>query len=162
MAQGTAGATPCNKLLPSEINPATVGFIKALYSAPNLAGNPAFNYVNNGELSNNDGTYEGRVDQRLGQHDTAWFRFIRMYNPIATPIDTLVNSGSNNVPTNMGGGETHLFSPNLVFDARLGFNRFPGVNTTRPGCREQHFHVARIPGPLQIWLRGQYSASSVQ
>lgn len=139
VAQGTAGATPCNKLLPSEINPATVGFIKALYSAPNLTGNPAFNYVNNGELSNDDGTYEGRVDQRLGQHDTAWFHFIRMYNPIATPIDTFVNSGSNNVPTNMGGGETHVFSPNLLFDARFGFNRFPGVNTQGPDAGSSIF-----------------------
>jgi hypothetical protein len=139
VAQGTAGASPCNKLLPSEINPATQGFIKALYSAPNLTGNPAFNYVNNGELSNDDGTYEGRVDQRLGQKDTAWFRFIRMYNPIATPIDTLVNSGSNNVPTNMGGGETHLFSPNLVFDARLGFNRFPGVGGVSPNAGSSIF-----------------------
>ncbi len=132
VAQGTAGATPCNKILPSEINPATQGFIQALYSAPNLVGNPAFNYVNNGELSNNDGTYEGRVDQRISQNDTAWFRFIRMYNPFATPVDALVNSGSSNEPTNMGGGETHLFSPNLVFDARLGFNRYPGVSYTSP------------------------------
>ncbi len=132
VAQGTAGATPCNKILPSEINPMTQGFIQALYSAPNLVGNPAFNYVNNGELSNNDGTYEGRVDQRISQKDTAWFRFIRMYNPFATPNDTLVSSGSSNEPTNMGGGETHLFSPNLVFDARLGFNRYPGLSFTSP------------------------------
>ena len=134
VAQGTAGALPCNKILPSEINPMTQGFIKGLYSAPNLVGNPAFNYVNNGELSNDDGTYEGRVDQRLGQKDTAWFHFIRMYNPFATPVDTFVNNGANNEPTNMGGGETHLFSPNLVFDARLGFNRYPGQNYVSPNA----------------------------
>jgi len=139
VAQGTAGAIPCNKILPSQINPMTQGFITALYSPPNVTGNPSYNYVNNGKLSNDDGTYEGRVDQRIGQKDTAWFRFIRMYNPIATPVDSYVNSGSNNVPTNMGGGETHLFSPNLVVDSRLGWNKYPGVGATSPNAGSSLF-----------------------
>jgi hypothetical protein len=112
----------------------TLGFLKAVYNAPNLTGNPAFNYINNGELIDNDGTYEGKVDQRIGDHDTAWFRFTRMYMPATTPMDSLVNTIGDDQPTNMGGGETHLFSPNLVFDARLGFNKFPGTTAVGPNA----------------------------
>jgi hypothetical protein len=134
VAQGSAGAVACNKILPSQINPMTQGFIKGLYSAPNLTGNPAYNYVNNGKLSNDDGTYEGRFDQHIGQHDTAWFRIIRMSNPNSTPVNTNVTSGFDDTPTNMGGGETHLFSPNVVLDTRFGFNRMPSLNTIGPNA----------------------------
>jgi hypothetical protein len=134
VAQGTAGATPCNKIPTARLNPMTVGYMNAFYSVPNVTGNPAYNYLVNGEASNDDGTYEGRVDQRISDRDTAWFHFIRMYNPTTVPVDSQVTGVVNNVPTNMGGGETHLFSPNLVFDARLGLNRIPSTNANSPNA----------------------------
>jgi hypothetical protein len=150
--QGTSGASPCNKMPTARLNSMTVGWMNALYSAPNLTGNAAYNFVNNGGLSNDDGTYEGKVDQRISDRDTAWFRFTRMYNPIATPVDLKVSSGSNNVPTNMGGGETHLFSPNLILDARFGFNRYPGVGAISPNAGSSVFQqlVYRLTNRLTI------------
>ena len=133
-AQGTAGATPCNKIPTGRINQMTVGFVKALYDAPNLTGVPGFNYVNNGGLRNDDNTYVGRVDQRISDSDTAWFRFSRMYMVSSTPIDTKVSNTNDDKPMNFGGGETHVFSPNVVLDGRFGFNSYPEKASVGPNA----------------------------
>jgi hypothetical protein len=124
VAQGAPGATPCNKIPTNQLNSMTADWMKALYDAPNLTGMPGFNYVNNLGLGNDDNSYIFKIDQRIGDHDNAWFRFSRMDNPITAPSNSNVSSTSHYVPTNIGGGDTHLFGPNLIFDARLGFNKF--------------------------------------
>ena len=63
----------------------TVGEMTALYPTPNLSGIPSLNYINNAENSNNDNTYLFKIDQRIGQHDNAWFRWSHMYMPITSP-----------------------------------------------------------------------------
>jgi hypothetical protein len=134
VAQGTLGATPCNKIPTARLNPMTVGEMTALYPTPNLSGIPSLNYINNAENSNNDNTYLFKIDQRIGQHDNAWFRWSHMYMPITSPEYPLVSSGTNDKPNNWGAGDTHVFSPSLVFDGRFGRNDYPELAYTGPNA----------------------------
>ena len=134
VAQGTAGATPCNKIPGSELNPMTVGEMTALYPTPNIVGIPSYNYLYNGEDSNNDNTYLFKIDQRISERDNAWFRWTKMYMPIISPEYPAVSSGTHDTPNNYGGGETHVFSPNLIFDGRFGRNSYPENAFTGPNA----------------------------
>jgi hypothetical protein len=133
VAHGTAGASPCNKILPSQINSMTLSWMKALYDLPNTTG-PGYNFVNNGVLSNDDGTYFGRIDQRISDRDTAWFHIERMSNPSSQPIDSKVSTTGNGTPMNWGGGETHVFGPGLILDGRFGSNSYPYQSAVGPNA----------------------------
>jgi outer membrane receptor protein involved in Fe transport len=143
---GTLGASPCNKIPTSRINPMSLGWLTAVYDAPNLTGNAAYNFVNNGGLRNDANTYVARIDQRISDRDNAWFRFTRMYMPITTPVNSKVSNIIDDVPTNLGGGETHLFSPNLILDTRFGFNIYPGKGAVGPNAGNSAFEQLGFKG----------------
>jgi hypothetical protein len=130
--QGTEGATPCNKIPTSQIDPMTHDWMTGLYDAPNLTGNAAYNFVNNAGNSSDNNSFIVKFDQRISDRDTAWFRYTGMNLVLDSPRNSKISSVSNNKPFNWGAGETHLFSPNLIFDARLGFNKYPGNESTGP------------------------------
>jgi hypothetical protein len=123
VAQGTAGATPCNKIPAARLDPMAVGFFQALYDPPNLTGVPGYNYYSTGGAFNNDNTYIGKIDQRFSDHDTAWFRYSRMYPVLGTAYDSKWNGTYHETPINLAGGETHIFRSNLLLDLRLGYAR---------------------------------------
>ena len=134
VAQGTAGALPCNKIPSSAINPMTQGEMSALYPTPNVSGVAAYNYIYNGENINNDNTYIFKIDQRISDKDNAWFRWTKMYMPITSPVFPEVTNTNNDQPNNYAGGETHVFGPTLILDARFGRNSYPEHASTGPNA----------------------------
>lgn len=165
VAQGTAGATPCNKIPANRINPLSQNFFGAVYDNPNLTGNPLYNFQYIAVRTNRDDSWNARYDQRFGDHDTAWFRVLTMRMPIASPRNSKVASTSNDKMTNIAVGETHLFSPTVVFDTRFGYNghESTGASTVKgvdiDGFVGMGFTSATKYGGPGLFLRdGNYSS----
>ncbi len=106
-----------------------------LYPAPN---NPGLfnNYTNNPVLRNDVNQFDVRVDANLSEKDSIFARESFSDNPtfIPGPFSGIADGGAfytgNQTATanNAALSETHLFSPTLVNEIRLGFNR---IATTR-------------------------------
>ena len=65
--------------------------------------------------------WTARIDQKLGQNDTVWFRYSRDTSVVSTSggVPGLINSVV--VPNrNYGGSYVHVFSPSLVLQAQFG------------------------------------------
>ncbi len=101
-----------------------------LYPLPNANG-AGYNYLSNPELVQNRNQGDVRVDQIFSQADTAFYRFSLSKQPatIPSPFPGLADGGGffSGVAQNNGYSlaisETHIFSPTLVNELRLGYNR---------------------------------------
>jgi outer membrane receptor protein involved in Fe transport len=113
---------PNNVIPGSRISPMTQGVFSALYDTPNFTGIAGVNYLSSGAQRNDNDTLIVKGDQRIGDKDTAWFRYSRMYPDMFTPVDSKVSTIDTEWPVNWGGGETHVFSPNLLLDVRFGYS----------------------------------------
>jgi hypothetical protein len=113
-----------------------------LYPGPNNSG--LFNnYASNPISSNTVNQMDARVDQSFGAKDNIFGRFSYVDNPelIPGPFGGIADGGSFSTGDQQATtysaalGETHLFSPNLVNEVRLGYNRLsvtrlqPNANT---------------------------------
>ena len=124
-----------------------------LFPVPNnseLFNNYASNPISNNTINQTD----ARVDQTFSEKDNIFGRFSYVDNPefIPGPFGGIADGGSfstgNQLATTYSAalGETHLFSPTLVNEVRLGYNRLsvsrlqPNANT--PGIPAQY----GIPG----------------
>ena len=137
-------STPSNcvpgPILPaSRINPIGLDFFK-LYPTPNLAG-VVNNYQGVTQKQQNFITYDARVDQHFSEKDLLFVRF--SYDPVHTlnssPFPPAsaggvsgiqsggsINgvSGNNDTTTyNAAIGYTHIFTPNLLMQANVGYVR---------------------------------------
>jgi len=59
---------------PSRISSTMSQYFTAYYDRPNLTGNPAFNTINSNPNLSDSNTYQIRVDHRLKEKDSSWFR----------------------------------------------------------------------------------------
>ena len=114
------------RIIPSNrINQAVVQWIKAYLDRPNYTGNPLFNVLNTRSIRDDSDSYQIRMDQRIGNSDSVWYRYSRFNNTNFTP-DTMKHGVFVSRPrTNTGGGWNHVFSPTLILDARFGYLRHP-------------------------------------
>jgi hypothetical protein len=120
--------------------------IAALYPLPNRPA-PNQNYVSSPALRDRDDHYDLRVDQSVGASDDLSFRYSfadrNLYEPFSSSGLVDVPGFGNNVPRraqNVMASDTHIFTPNVLNELRLGFNRiaagsFP-QNTGRDINRE--------------------------
>jgi hypothetical protein len=101
-----------------------------LYPAPNSPG--LFNnYAANPILKNDVNQFDVRIDQNFSERDSIFGRISYSRNPelIPGPFPGIADGGSfstgdqNANGTNAVLSETHSFSPDLVNEARAGFNR---------------------------------------
>jgi Carboxypeptidase regulatory-like domain len=124
--------TDCNKIPQSLINPIGQKMIN-LYPLPN-ANNAAlgYNYVNQPVRQLNDGQFDGRLDHNFSANDTFFARFSYeqafSYVPGGAPGFAEEGFfGSNqqiiNHARNVGGSETHIFSPRTINQFSAGYNR---------------------------------------
>ncbi|MBV9264556.1 MAG: carboxypeptidase regulatory-like domain-containing protein [Acidobacteriaceae bacterium] len=124
--------TNCNKIPASLINPITSKMIN-LYPLPN-ADNAAlqYNYVNEPTRKLNEGEFDVRLDQNFSTKDYAFARFsydqASSYVPGGSPGFAEANPfGSNQGIINHGRNaaisETHVFSPTMVNEVNVGYNR---------------------------------------
>ncbi len=120
---------PANRLDPNAIK------LLDLYPIPN---NPGLfnNYTSNPVIRNDVNQFDIRIDQNFSDKDTLFGRVSYSDNPqlIPGPFGGIADGGAfyagnqTAKSTNAVLSETHSFSPNLVNEARAGFNR---IATTR-------------------------------
>ncbi|MFZ0418000.1 MAG: carboxypeptidase-like regulatory domain-containing protein [Candidatus Sulfotelmatobacter sp.] len=127
------GGTPCAIIPAALINPIGAKVVQ-LYPAPTpgLASNVGFNYENQPTRKLNEGTWDVRVDHNLSSKDSIYGRFsydqATNFVPGGSPTWSEANAfGSNQHIENHGRNavvsETHVFSPNLINQATIGYNR---------------------------------------
>src|SRR5439155_2867344 len=103
--------------------------IAALYPLPNRSA-PNQNYVSSPALADRDDHLDVRVDRSLGASDDLSFRYSfgdrSLYEPFSSSALAAIPGFGNNVPRraqNAMASDTHIFTPNLLNEFRLGFNR---------------------------------------
>ncbi len=123
-------AFPGNVIPASRIDPNAVKLLNLL-PAPDRPG--IFNnYITSPVFSDNFNSFDIRIDENISEKDQLFGRY--SYNNhtqlhpgpfrgFADGGDSLVNSNLNDRAQNALIGETHLFSPSLVNQIRLGVNR---------------------------------------
>ncbi len=129
-----AQGTPCNKIPANLIDP--IGKAMLNIYPTNLVNsgstNASYNYVNEPVRSLNDTKFDARLDHTLSSKDNLFGRFSYeqafSFVPGGAPGLAEANAfGSNeniiNHARNIALGETHVFSPNAVNQATVGYNR---------------------------------------
>ena len=120
---GTANVIP-----PGRLNQAAVNYLNA-FPTPSRTDRYLNNYLDNQSETNKYNTFDGRIDWVAGPKDTAFFRF-SYDNSVNSKTSEFTNlpagGGTGNNPTHARGydlGYTHTFSPTIVNEARIGYNR---------------------------------------
>ena len=125
---------PGNIIPASRLDPNAIKLLN-LYPVPNNSG--LFNnFTTNPVLRNNADQFDVRVDQNFSEKDSLFVRMSYVDNPevIPGPFPGIADGGSfaQGIQTaksdNAALSESHTFSPSLINEARLGFNR---IDTTR-------------------------------
>ncbi len=118
----TGLAFPNNKIPSALLNP-----ISVLYAKANFPTGPAVtsgnNYINSSPTHLNQDSYQIRVDQTFGEHDSLFAR-VSYYNEPQVGSNGYVGSSAfaNDYGWNGALHETHTFSPTAVADAFFGRN----------------------------------------
>ncbi len=95
----------------------------ALYPAPNLTGVPGYNYVAAVSLPENANQYNIRLDHQIRASDMLYGRFSYSTDSTVSENFPLPYSGSSGAfkGVQVVLHETHIFSPNLLNEAALGY-----------------------------------------
>jgi hypothetical protein len=96
--------------------------VLALFPAPNRAGNP--NFVNDSPLRRPDDQFDVRVDDVLSDKDRLFARYLfgntnQLFPGNFDPFNNYQHFRGQNVV----GGWTRIFSPTLINDVRIGYQR---------------------------------------
>ena len=93
------------------------------FPAPNVSGNPSYNYSANlpSDVNENQQTY--RIDQILGKNDSMFFRTSISDVNVVVPggLTTYTDTNILQVVRNYQVTETHIFTPNLLNQVRVGY-----------------------------------------
>jgi len=127
----TAGGVPTNIFPAGSINPVAAG-LAALFPAPlpgfDIGGN---NYLVDPKKSLNQNNFDVRVDHRFTNSDDFFVRFSYEDQPIVTPgpFTNFLDGGGftagdqDNSYRSAAISEVHTFTPTLINEFRLGYNR---------------------------------------
>ena len=127
-----------NNMIPSARFNATGKKLADLYPLPNLPGDSIVNnFLFNPARRANIDQFDGRVDQRFGDRDSAFGRYsfsdTRAFNPSSLPAPAL-GAGPRFPGNNTTRGQqlvlsnVHTFAPNKIYEARFGFSRLHILN----------------------------------
>jgi hypothetical protein len=130
-ATGTAtgsGRTPFSGSVipPTRINPAAAA-IAGFLPAPNLPG--LFdNYVTNVPFRNHGNKADGRLDQHFSDRTDLFLRYgyTNYWAAEGSPLGQVIGAGTRgrSLHHNAVVGITHDFTPSLIMDLRMGYNRY--------------------------------------
>jgi len=96
--------------------------VLALFPAPNRAGIP--NYVNQTPLRRPDNQFDARIDEVLSDKDRLFGRYLfGNTNQLFPGNFNPFNNYQHFRGQNLVGGWTHIFSPTLINDVRIGYQR---------------------------------------
>jgi hypothetical protein len=136
----TTGKTPLGKLVrtpfsgniipPERLDPAALKIIN-LFPLPNRPGGQSFNFVYNPVLSNNQDSFDIRVDHQLTPKDSFFgtFSYGNVANLRPDPFPGLAGGGFfsghvNNLARSAGLSDVHTFSSNKINEIKLGYTRY--------------------------------------
>ena len=121
------GGTP-NVIPASRLNPAAMNYLNA-FPTPTRTDRYLNNYLDNQSENNKYNTFDGRIDWVVGPSDTVFARFSydNSVNSKTSEFANLPAGGGTGInPTHARGyvlGYTHTFSPTIVNEAHIGYNR---------------------------------------
>ncbi|HZU42080.1 MAG TPA: TonB-dependent receptor, partial [Terriglobales bacterium] len=126
-----SSGNPLNVIPRGSVDPLALRLLQTL-PPPNVAGNPAFNFLANPVRSETRNNFDIRVDHKFRDPDTFFARFSYEDQPSVIPSPFQFTGGD-------GGGffsgneddsyrslalsETHVFNPHVVNEFRFGYNR---------------------------------------
>ncbi|HEY0307437.1 MAG TPA: TonB-dependent receptor [Acidobacteriaceae bacterium] len=173
LAPGAGTCATCTNILPSNrLSPVSAG-LASLFPMPNTNGlNFSNNYVSAPKLYQTQDSFDIRVDQNISARDQLFARasYGNIPRTIPAPCPTLADCGTSaTVGTESDKifgaaiGETHTFSPRLVNEFRIGYNRIH-MNRVQPFGTQtglnQQYGIPGIPdtapngGLAQIKISG--------
>ncbi|HUA91294.1 MAG TPA: carboxypeptidase regulatory-like domain-containing protein [Terracidiphilus sp.] len=125
--QFSANGQP-NVIPTSRLNPAAVNYLNA-FPTPSRTDRYLNNYLVTQNEANRYNTFDGRIDWNATPNDLAFFRF-SYDNSVNTKTSEFANlpagGGTGINPTHARGydlGYTHIFTPSVVNEAHIGYNR---------------------------------------
>jgi hypothetical protein len=160
--------TPCLKLPSSMLNPVMLSYLKAYYQPANSLGTEAsgYNFVENRPQIDNNNSYQVRLDFHITDRTFGFGRISQMWVYDSQPVaGTIASNISNYHAYNFGGGITHVFTSNLLVDARGGAMLKPYVfNPTvsslgSGGATNAGFQNVSQYGGMYINLGAPYNTS---
>ncbi len=132
-ATGRRQAFPDNKIPAARLNPVAVAFLDNI-PLPNQPGETQ-NYIVSSPFTNDHDQFTVRGDQYFGQNDTLFGRFtyanMRTFQPYGNTNlqEFLVPGFGYDITTrthNAAINYTHIFSPSIIHELRLGYLRVTG------------------------------------
>jgi hypothetical protein len=133
VAPGAGTCTTCTNILPASRLSSVDTALLALFPLPDTNGlNFSNNYVSSPVLSQKQDSFDIRIDHNASSKDQFFGRASHGNIPryLPAPCPTLANCGvsatvGNEADTIFGAaiGETHIFSPRMVNEFRIGYNR---------------------------------------
>jgi hypothetical protein len=109
-----------NVIDPSRINAQAQAFMKAYFDTPNLTGVAGANTVITKPNVNTANDFHGRLDEKLTDNDSLFFRWSTMGVNQANPSSNNITDQTVFNGANLGGGYTHIFSPRLLLNVTGG------------------------------------------
>ena len=113
---------PNNAIPGARLDPLATNYFENYYDRPNI-DNPAFNVINTRPQQSDNNTMQIKLDHRLGDADSMWFRYSQLNNPQTLPATVKNGRIFSNRPRNIAGGWVHLVGTNVVFDTKFGWVR---------------------------------------
>ena len=124
---------PGNVIPANRINPAARLIAEQFFPAPNYAGVPGRNYINNKSQAQDDDQWNLRIDQKIGERSNLFFRSSindrERTSPTSLPkIDSILFNRNRNFLLS----DTHLFNASTILDVKFALNRsyLATLNTT--------------------------------
>ena len=112
---------PGNVIPQSLISPTMQAFLKAYMVQPNLPGSAPDNFRTERERESNSHAYQVRLDHHFGPNDNVFFRWTEQRIDNFQPVGDRGSNSPKSTNRNFGGGWSHIFSSNIVGDARAGY-----------------------------------------
>ena len=119
-----------NKILPGRLNPAALKYLNA-YPMPTRTDRVLQNFLSQQRAANKYNTFDTRLDWHPGANDLLFFRFSydnstnSLTSDLGPNLPAGSGSGSNYVHARgYDLGSSHTFSPRIVNEARLAYNRY--------------------------------------
>ncbi|MCI0390808.1 MAG: TonB-dependent receptor [Acidobacteria bacterium] len=168
--QVVATAFPNNQIPASMLNPGAVAAIKLL-PAPNFgaANAQAGNYLFIASQPFDGDQYDIRIDHQFSEKNTIFGRFSRSMQTSVNPgnFTGFIGGGTNNLNNSVHAtiSDTHVFSPHLINEARIGYSRHNGSFEVADIDEGYEFaiknNIAVYPFPVQMFPNIVFSPSGL-
>ncbi|MBI1760787.1 MAG: TonB-dependent receptor [Acidobacteria bacterium] len=160
-----------NNIIPTNLlNPGAVATLKLL-PEPNFgaAGAQAANYLFLGSQPFDSNQYDIRVDHQINDKNTIFGRYSRALQTSVNPgnFTGFIGGGTDNLNNSVHTtiNDTHVFSPNIVNEARIGYSRHNGsfkVAGIDDGLKfAETNNIAVYPFPIRMFPNIVFSPSGL-